>query len=229
MSDKKILLVEDEIVLAEIVRESLQSRGFNVTHAGTVIAALNQYYQHAPDIIVLDVMLPDGDGLSLARQIRNIDAAIPIIFLTSKSQVQDVVDGFESGGNDYLKKPFSIEELIVRIKALLGRNGLIIKNDAASKTVQLGKYLFEYPNGVLQYADNKKMLTTRECELLQMLLINKKQVVDRKTILVTFWGNDDYFSGRSLDVFITKLRRYLKDDPTVVILDIRGQGYKLIY
>jgi len=222
-------LVEDELVLAEIVRESLQSRGFYVSHADTVKAALNQYYQHQPDILVLDVMLPDGDGLSLARQIRNMDTAIPIIFLTSKSQVQDVVDGFESGGNDYLKKPFSIEELIVRIQALLGRNGLIVKNDTISKIVQLGKYQFEYPNGILKYFENKKMLTTRESELLQMLLINKNQVVDRKTILLNFWGNDDYFSGRSLDVFITKLRRYLKDDPSVGILNIRGKGYKLIY
>ncbi|MGZ3756620.1 MAG: response regulator transcription factor [Mucilaginibacter sp.] len=229
MSDKKILLVEDELVLAEILQESLQSRGFGVAHADTVKAALDQFYQYRPDIIVLDVMLPDGDGYTFARQIRNVDAEIPIIFLTSKSQVQDVVEGFESGGNDYLKKPFSIEELIVRIKALLGRHGLVTKAKSTTKTAQLGKYQFEYPTGILRIFDNKRMLTTRENELLHLLLMNKNQVIARKTILLNFWGNDDYFSGRSLDVFITKLRRYLKDDPSVGILNIRGQGYKLIY
>ena len=229
MSEKKILLVEDELVLAEILQESLQSRGFSVAHADTVKAALNQFYQYRPDIMVLDVMLPDGDGYAFARQIRNVDPEIPIIFLTSKSQVQDVVEGFESGGNDYLKKPFSIEELIVRVKALLGRQGVVTKAESATQTALVGKYQFEYPAGVLKIFDHKRMLTTRESELLQLLLMNKNQLVNRKTILLNFWGNDDYFSGRSLDVFITKLRRYLKDDPSVGILNIRGQGYKLIY
>ncbi|HJP63887.1 MAG TPA: response regulator transcription factor [Mucilaginibacter sp.] len=229
MTSKKILLIEDEQVLAEIVRESLQSRGFLVTHAGTVKSAAEEYYKDTPDIIVLDVMLTDGDGFTFARQVRNIDMQVPIIFLTSRSQARDVVEGFESGGNDYLKKPFSIEELIVRIKALLSRNGLLIQTDTAPGTVQLGQYKFEYPGGVLNYFDERRALTTREAEILQMLLINKNRAVDRKTILLNFWGNDDYFSGRSLDVFITKLRRYLKNDPSVSILNIRGQGYKLIY
>jgi len=229
MTNKRILLVEDEQVLAEIVRESLQSRGFVVDHITTVKEALENYYRNLPDIIVLDVMLTDGDGFTFARQIRNIDLRVPIIFLTSRSQAQDVVEGFESGGNDYLKKPFSIEELIVRIRALLSRNGLIIKSDDAVKTSRLGKYEFEYPNGILSFFESKRTLTTRESEILQILLINKNRAVDRKTILINFWGNDDYFSGRSLDVFITKLRRYLKEDPAVSILNIRGQGYKLIY
>jgi DNA-binding response OmpR family regulator len=229
MTNKKVLLVEDEHVLAEIVQESLQSRGFSVAHADTVKGALSEYYNDLPDIIVLDVMLTDGDGFSFAKQIRNIDMDIPILFLTSRSRAEDVVEGFESGGNDYLKKPFSMEELIVRMKALLSRNGLIIRKEDAVKMVQLGKYQFEYPNGVLSFFENKRMLTTRESEILQMLLINKNQAVERKSILLNFWGNDDYFSGRSLDVFITKLRRYLKEDPSVSILNIRGQGYKLIY
>lgn len=229
MINKKVLLVEDEPVLAEIVRESLESRGFSVLYSDTVRDAINEYHNNKPDIIVLDVMLIDGDGFLLAKQIRNIDMEIPIIFLTSRSRAQDVVEGFESGGNDYLKKPFSIEELIVRMKALLSRNGLLIKNDNNLKKIQLGKYEFEYPNGVLSFYGAKRMLTTREGEILQILLINKNQAVNRKTILLNFWGNDDYFSGRSLDVFITKLRKYLKEDPSVAILNIRGQGYKLIY
>jgi len=229
MKGKKVLLVEDELVLAEIVQESLQSRGFDVAHTATLKEALIKYYDYQPDIIVLDVMLPDGEGYTFARQIRNIDVDTPVIFLTSRSQVKDVVDGFESGGNDYLKKPFSIEELIIRIKALLSKNGFIVNTDDSAKIIALGKYKFEYPNGVLRFFDSKRMLTTRESELLQMLIVNKNQLVDRKSILLNFWGNDDYFSGRSLDVFITKLRRYLKDDPTIGILNIRGQGYKLIY
>jgi DNA-binding response OmpR family regulator len=229
MISKKILLVEDELVLAEIVQESLQSRGFDVAHVDTVKGALNQYYNYRPDIIILDVMLPDGDGYSFARQIRNIDLRVSIIFLTSKSTAQDVVDGFESGCNDYLKKPFSIEELIVRIRALLSNNGLIIKNNLSPQIMQIGKYIFQYPAGILSFNESKRMLTTRESELLQMLLTNKNRLVDRKNILLNLWENDDYFSGRSLDVFITKLRRYLKEDSAVAILNIRGQGYKLIY
>ena len=229
MNDRRILLVEDELVLAEIVQESLQSRGFMVCRVDTIEMALTRYYDQHPDIIVLDVMLPDGNGYDLARQIRNIDMQIPIIFLTSRSQVQDVVNGFENGGNDYLKKPFSIEELIVRIKALLSRNGLVIKSESRDKIVSIGKYQFEYPAGVLSAISKRRMLTTREAELLQLLLLNKNQFVERRAILLKFWGNDDYFSGRSLDVFITKLRRYLKEDPTIAIINIRGQGYKLIY
>jgi DNA-binding response OmpR family regulator len=224
-----ILLVEDEPVLAEIVRESLQSRGFEVMHVDTVKAATQYYYSQRPHLIVLDVMLPDGDGFALARQIRSHDVELPIIFLTSRSLPQDVVEGFESGGNDYLKKPFSLEELVVRIKALLSKNRLVVTQAAAAQTISLGQYLFEYPASTLTFMGVKRSLTTREGEILHMLAANKSQVLDRKTLLLHLWGNDDYFSGRSLDVFMAKLRKYLKEDPTVNILSIRGQGYKLIY
>jgi DNA-binding response OmpR family regulator len=224
-----ILLVEDEPVLAEIVRESLQSRGFEVTHADTVKNATHYYYQQRPHLMILDVMLPDGDGFTLARQIRSHDLELPIIFLTSRSLPQDVVEGFESGGNDYLKKPFSLEELVVRIKALLSKNRLVTSNAKAAQTIALGQYLFEYPASTLTFMGVKRTLTTREGEILHMLVTNKSQVLDRKTVLLHLWGNDDYFSGRSLDVFMAKLRKYLKNDPTVNILNIRGQGYKLIY
>ncbi len=229
MTDFRVLLIEDELVLAEIIRESLQSRGFTVVHTDLATKAASIYAEYQPDIVVLDVMLPDGDGFSVAKQIRNLDVDTPIIFLTSRSLPKDVVEGFESGGNDYLKKPFGLEELIVRMKALLNRNKPLLKNETLSKVLQLGSYQFEYPSGVLINNEYRRILTARECELLQMLIINKNNLVDRKTILMTFWGNDDYFSGRSLDVFIAKLRRYLKEDPTVGILNIRGQGYKLIY
>lgn len=229
MNKPMILLVEDEPVLAEIVRESLETRGFEVTHADTVKAAMQHYYQQRPDLMVLDVMLPDGDGFALARQIRSHDVELPIIFLTSRSLPQDVVQGFESGGNDYLKKPFSLEELVVRIKALLSRNRLVSPVINTAHTTALGQYLFEYPASALTFMGKKRTLTSREGEILHMLILSKNQVLDRKTLLLHLWGNNDYFSGRSLDVFMAKLRKYLKDDATVNILNIRGQGYKLIY
>lgn len=229
MIKQLILLVEDEPVLAEIVRESLQTRGFEVWHADTVKTAIALYNKQQPALMVLDVMLPDGDGFTLARQIRTHNVELPIIFLTSRSLPQDVVEGFESGGNDYLKKPFSLEELIVRIKALLSINRLISPVNNSAQATALGQYLFEYPASSLTFLGKKRMLTTREGEILHMLIISKNQVLDRKTVLLRLWGNDDYFSGRSLDVFMAKLRKYLKDDPTINILNIRGQGYKLIY
>jgi len=227
--EKKVLLVEDEPVLAEIIRDSLQSRGFRVMHTVSAIEALTLYADQKPDIMILDVMLPDGDGFAIAKQIRYTDIDTPIIFLTSRSLPQDVVEGFESGGNDYLKKPFSLEELIIRMKALMSCNRLAIAINGALKNTRLGDYVFEYPKGLLRLGGNCRVLTTRESEILQMLIVNRNQVLSRSTLLMTFWGNDDYFSGRSLDVFITKLRKYLKDDPSVSILNIRGQGYKLIY
>lgn len=226
----KILFAEDEPALAEIVKETLMFKGFEVIHATTASETINQYHKIKPDILILDVMLPDGDGFSLAKQLRHTDTQTPIIFLTSKSLPADVVTGFESGGNDYLKKPFSIEELVIRIKALLSRNRLVIKPDEQKKqAIPIGKYHFHYPEGILTFEGAHKTLTNREAEILQMLLLNKNNVLDRNLILNTLWNNNDYFSGRSLDVFITKLRRYLKDDPSVFIINIRGQGYKLVY
>ncbi|RBQ07047.1 response regulator transcription factor [Pedobacter miscanthi] len=226
----KILFVEDEPALAEIVKETLVLKGFEVTHTLTAKETIIQYHKIKPDILVLDVMLPDGDGFSIAKQLRQIDTKTPIIFLTSKSLPADVVMGFESGGNDYLKKPFSIEELVIRIKALLSQNRLVVKiEEQKKKVVHIGNYHFHYPEGILTFEGTHKTLTNREAEILQMLLLNKNNVLDRNLILNTLWNNNDYFSGRSLDVFITKLRKYLKHDPSVFIINIRGQGYKLIY
>ena len=225
----KVLLVEDEPVLAEIVQESLQSRGFEVVLSDTISDARAIYFSNKPDIIVLDVMLPDGNGFDLARQIRNVDTELPVIFLTSRSLPQDVVEGFESGGNDYLKKPFSLEELIIRIRALLSKNRLVVSKPTNNGVTEIGRYQFYYPQGDLVLQGSRRALTTREGEILNLLIMNKNQLLDRNELLLNLWQNNDYFSGRSLDVFITKLRRYLKDDPSVSILNIRGRGYKLIY
>ncbi|MCX3264899.1 response regulator transcription factor [Pedobacter agri] len=226
----KILFAEDEPALAEIVKETLELKGFSVVHTLTASATVAAYHQVKPDVLVLDVMLPDGDGFSIARQIRQNDQATPIIFLTSKSLPVDVVEGFESGGNDYLKKPFSIEELTIRIKALLSQNRLVLKPEKVEKqAVAIGNYQFHYPEGILIIAGQKRILTNREAEILQMLLLNRNNMLGRDLILNTLWPNNDYFSGRSLDVFIAKLRKYLKADPSVFIISIRGQGYKLVY
>lgn len=226
----KILFAEDEPALAEIVKETLEVKGFEVIHVASASETLTLYHKIKPAILVLDVMLPDGNGFSIAKQIRQIDKLTPIIFLTSKSLPADVVNGFESGGNDYLKKPFSIEELTVRIKALLSQNRLIIKPETDHRhSIEIGKYCFQYPEGILILADNIRTLTNREAEILQMLVLNRNNMLERNIILNTLWNNNDYFSGRSLDVFIAKLRKYLKDDPSIFIISIRGQGYKLVY
>jgi DNA-binding response OmpR family regulator len=229
MNDIKILFVEDEPALAEIVKESLETRGFEVSHMTTIAQALQAHATYKFDIMILDVMLSDGDGFSLLKKIRATDFTTPALFLTSKSLPTDVVNGFESGANDYLKKPFSMEELVVRIKSLLGIVGarpILIKSTGL---FTIGEYTFHYPEGILVYKGTKKQLTFREAEILNTLQANHDQMVLRQELLLTNWGNDDYFSGRSLDVFITKLRKYLKQDPSIAILNFRGQGYKLIF
>lgn len=229
MSNLKILFVEDEPALAEIVKESLESKGFHVVHVTNVVTALQAYTSTKFDLLILDVMLPDGDGFSLLKTIRMKDLTTPTLFLTSKSMATDVVSGFESGANDYLKKPFSMEELVIRIRSLLGMVNARPIDLKKTGTFTIGEYVFHYPEGVLVYQGVKKQLTFREAEILNILQIRHEQMVLRQELLLTHWGNDDYFSGRSLDVFITKLRKYLKQDPSIAILNFRGQGYKLIF
>jgi DNA-binding response OmpR family regulator len=225
-----ILLVEDEPALAEIVKESLQSRGFAVCYAATAAAALKDFFALKPALVVLDIMLPDGDGFEIAQKIRATDAITPILFLTARSAAEDVVLGFETGGNDYLRKPFSLAELVVRIQSLLKVGRIAVEDERLQQKVYvIGSFQFHYPSGLLQHPGHQRTLTAREAEILHLLLLHKIQMIDRKLLLMKCWGNDDYFSGRSLDVFISKLRRYLKDDASIVIINVRGKGYKLVY
>ena len=225
MSDKiKIILAEDEPALALIVKESLETRNFSVLHCHDGLEALEHFNREKPDILVLDVMMPKKDGFSVAKDIRKLDKNIPIIFLTAKSQTQDVVDGFNSGGNDYLKKPFSMEELIVRIHSLLGRRA-IAKTTAV---ISIGLYLFDPIKQTLQFGESLIAMTHREVALLQLLNENRHELLERSFILKQIWGDDDFFNGRSMDVFITKLRKKLNLDPNIQIINVRGQGYKLI-
>lgn len=221
----KILLAEDEPSLGLIIKESLETRNFEVTLCKDGLEAFLAYKDQKPELLVLDVMMPKKDGFTLAKEIREIDDAIPIIFLTSKSQTADVIEGFTLGGNDYLKKPFSMEELIVRIKALLNR----AKKNDTKKVMELGKFEFYYDKQLLIEDGNEVALTHREANLLYHLILNKNEVLDRSVILKKLWGDDDFFNARSMDVFITKLRKKLKSDPSIQIINIRGIGYKLIY
>ncbi|WP_400074831.1 response regulator transcription factor [Winogradskyella sp. R77965] len=225
MAEKiKLLLAEDETALGQIIKESLETRNFEVILCDNGEKAFEKYKSEAPEILVLDVMMPKKDGFTLAKEIRAIDDAIPIIFLTSKSQTADVVEGFSIGGNDYLKKPFSMEELIVRIHNLVDRT----KVQKVSKILEIGDYTFNFPKQQLQYkSDDSIQLTHREAHLLFHLLKNKNQVLDRSLILNKLWGTDDFFSARSMDVFITKLRKKLKKDADIQIINVRGFGYKL--
>ena len=230
MSEKTtILLAEDEPALGQIIKESLETRSFKVLLCENGEKAMQVYQTETPELLVLDVMMPKKDGFTLAKEIRATDAHIPIIFLTAKSQTQDVVEGFSIGGNDYLKKPFSMEELIVRINNLLNRSKL----QKSSKLLQIGKFEFDFPKQQLHFNDvqsdshETETLTHREAHLLFHLIQNKNKVLDRSLILNKLWGNDDFFSARSMDVFISKLRKKLSKDDSLQIINARGFGYKL--
>jgi len=221
----KILLAEDEPSLGLIIKESLETRNFEVLLCTDGQEAYNVYKEENPLLLVLDVMMPKKDGFTLAKEIRAENADIPIIFLTAKSQTEDVVEGFSMGGNDYLKKPFSMEELIVRINALLKRG----QTDLKTSPITIGNFIFNLKKQTLQKAHKIETLTHREAHLLYYLIKNKNQVLERSYILKKLWGDDDFFNARSMDVFITKLRKKLKDDPAIQIVNVRGYGYKLIF
>jgi len=227
----KVLLIEDEWQLGQIVKDSLEMRGFEMLYAADGKEGLRLYQEHKPDVVVLDIMMPNMDGFTVTTEIRRLDKTTPIIFLTAKSQTTDVVKGFELGGNDYLKKPFSMDELIVRIKALLQRfkETPTASPSAGADVIQIGQYVFNYTKQTLTRNNNTEFLSHREAEILRRLSENLNQVMERKTVLLDLWGDDSFFNARSMDVFITKLRRYLKDDPRVQIVNIRGVGYKLIF
>lgn len=218
-----ILLAEDEASLGIIIKESLDSRNFNVTLCDNGEMAFQEFQKSSFDALVLDVMMPKKDGFTLAEEIRQINKTIPILFLTAKSQTDDVVKGFKIGCNDYIKKPFSMEELIVRIISLTS------KNNKVETKFSIGSYEFDTESQLLIHSEKTFKLTNRESLLLEFLVKNKGAIIERALILNVVWQNDDFFSGRSMDVFITKLRKKLNLDPTIAIINSRGRGYKLIF
>ena len=219
----KILYAEDEPFLGKIVKESLESRAFEVIMVTDGKDGLAAYGQQKPDICVLDVMLPNKDGFKLASEIRQLNPTIPIIFLTAKAQTDDLAKGFQSGGNDYIRKPFSMEELIIRINNLL--NLTLRKTANEVSIITIGQYEILLNKYELIRQNKIKKLSHREAELIKILSENRNTIVNRKDILMQIWGDDSYFNSRNLDVYMTKLREYLKDDPTLEIMTIKGVGY----
>ncbi|MCE3297359.1 MAG: DNA-binding response regulator [Crocinitomicaceae bacterium] len=222
----KILLAEDDTNLGFVIADQLKSEGYSVTLALDGSEAIQRFNQDKFHLCVFDVMMPKKDGFSLARDIRKIDKDIPILFLTAKSMTEDKVEGFQAGGDDYLTKPFDFQELNLRIKSLLKR--VKFKTDEPEITnIQLGAYVFDTENYKLTHPNFEKSLTKKEAQILACLCKFKNQVVSREIVMNAVWGQEDYFIGRSLDVFITKLRKYLSEDASIQISNIHGIGFKL--
>jgi DNA-binding response OmpR family regulator len=221
----KILLVEDDLNLGLIISDHLKSDGYAVSLCNNGVEAMQRFNEDKFHLCIFDVMLPRKDGFTLTRDIRKTNSEIPILFLSARAMTEDKVEGFNAGGDDYLSKPFSIEELQLRIKALLKR--VNIKVDEKEQTnYLLGIFVFDTENQTLVSNDQVKTLTKKEVQILKLLFKYKNQVVSREVILNAVWGQNDYFVGRSLDVFITKLRKYLREDPKILISNIHGVGFK---
>ncbi|MBK8704403.1 MAG: response regulator transcription factor [Saprospiraceae bacterium] len=218
-----ILYVEDDVSLSFVTRDHLELHGYSVTHCADGKKALEAIHNGRFDLCILDVMLPEIDGFTLAQEIRKTDQHIPILFLTAKSLKDDKIFGLKLGADDYITKPFSIEELILKIEIFLRRSKVTPTSPPA--LTKLGNYLFDFNNLTLSTADETNRLTQREAELLRFFLSNKNQVLKRSAILEQLWGEDDYFLGRSLDVFISRLRKYLRHDPRLRIENIHGVGF----
>lgn len=227
MDDKlKILLCEDDENLGMLLREFLQAKGFDADLYPDGEKGYDAFLKGQYDLCVLDVMMPKKDGFTLAQEIKNLNSEVPIIFLTAKSIKDDVFEGFKIGADDYITKPFSMEELVFRIGAILRR--VKGKKEKEVTVYQIGKYTFDTQKQVLIYNDKTQKLTTKECELLALLCRHVNEILERNFALKSIWIDDNYFNARSMDVYITKLRKLLKDDPDIEIINIHGKGYKLI-
>jgi DNA-binding response OmpR family regulator len=223
----KILLAEDDSSLGFMISDQLKSDGYQVTLCRDGAEAYKRFNDETFHLCIFDVMMPKKDGFSLAKDVRKLNSDIPILFLSAKSMIEDKVEGFKSGGDDYLTKPFGVEELQLRVKALLKRVNIQVETIEIETIVHLGTYQFDSENYTLKSTNFNKSLTKKEAQILKILLKFKNQVVTRETVLNAVWGQDDYFVGRSLDVFITKLRKYFQEDESIQILNIHGVGFKL--
>jgi len=223
-SKAKILLAEDDQSLGIVVRDFLSLSGYDCRLENDGALAWNTFKTNPFDLCILDVMLPSMDGFSLAEKIRKRDVNIPILFLTSKQSKEDRIVGFKTGADDYITKPFNIEELVLRIEVFLKRSR---KEFCDEKITQIGTYTFDYENLLLQNGNNKYTLSQREADILHLFCINPGGLLKRDDLLNTIWGTDDYFKGRSLDVFISKLRKYLKGDPKIEIQNLYSIGFRL--
>lgn len=231
MSRYKILLAEDDPNLGEILKDYLELKGkFAVVLAVDGEEALRDFHREKFDLCILDVMMPKKDGFTLAREIRKFNEDVPIIFATAKGMMEDKSAAYGIGGDDYITKPFRVEELLLRINALLKRVSTQELNNVEQlpSTFTIGNYYFDYTNQYLLLGEHRQKLSTKEAELLRMLCLKKNDVLTREEALIKIWHDDNYFNGRSMDVFLSKLRKYLRDDPNVEIVNVHGKGYKLL-
>lgn len=223
-----ILLVEDDMNLAFVTKDNLENKGYAVQHCSDGVTCFELFTKEPFDLCLLDVMLPKLDGLSLAQMIREKDKHVPIIFITAKSMLEDKIAGFKVGGDDYISKPFSIDELLFKIEVFLKRSKVLGTSEQAQQRFTIGKYAFDFANLTLFINGTESTLTLREAEVLRFLAMHQNKIVPRENLLKQIWGSDDYFLGRSLDVFISRLRKNLKDDARVSIDNIHGVGFKLV-
>lgn len=227
MEKRNILLVEDDFNLGIVVQDFLSLEGYTVHLCRDGKEGLQKFNKNKYDVCLLDVMLPEKDGYEIAEDIRKVDKEIPIIFLTAKSNPEDKVKGFKAGGDDYITKPFNREEFLLRIKAILRRANNEMDEDENEGIINLGGYELDFQNLKLSHQQEERKLTKRETAILKLLSENRNKVIERSLVLNLIWGDDNYFNGRSLDVFITKLRKYLKYDEHIQINNIHGVGFKL--
>jgi len=223
----KILLAEDDVNLGKVLTTYLETKGYAVKHAGNGEMAYEMFCTNDFDVCLVDVMMPLKDGFTLAKEIRKMDKKIPIIFLTAKNFQEDMIEGLSIGGDDYITKPFSMEILLARLQALLRRT--VKEEEKIEKTqIQMGDTIFDVNRQTLTHMEKDIRLTTREVELLIMLLQRKNEVLEREYVLKKIWGDDSYYNARTMDVYITKLRKYFKEDPKVQIINVHGIGFKLV-
>ncbi len=228
MNACKILLVEDDPNLGYILQENLELQGFAVNLCSDGEEGKTAFFQDSFDLCLIDVMLPKKDGFTLAREIRKINQAIPVIFLTAKSLKEDRIEGFKIGGDDYITKPFSMEELVLRIQAVLKRSKGFEKSVVENNIFLIGYYEFDHDRQLLKIKGRQQKLTHKEAEILKLLCQNKNTLLERDTALNLIWGDNSFFNARSMDVYITKLRKYLKDDNRVEIMNVHGKGFKMM-
>lgn len=224
----KILLVEDDQNMGFLLKENLKIHGYESTICYDGESGLEAFEKEKYDLCILDIMLPKKDGYNVAKGIRKINPTVPIIFLTAKSMLQDKLMGFELGGDDYITKPFSAQELILRVKAIMKRAKPGSESVQLKSKFYIGDYFFDYQNRYLHYKKEKHRLSAKEAELLKVFAQNTNKLVNRQVILKTVWGHDDYFTAKSMDVYMTKLRKLLKNDPKLKIQNVHGIGYKMI-
>jgi two-component system, OmpR family, response regulator len=227
MKNKRILLAEDDTNLGSLLRNYLQAKNYDAFLCANGKEALESFRRNEYNLCILDIMMPEMDGIALAREIRILKPGIPFIFLTAKNQKEDIIEGFITGADDYITKPFSMEELLYRIEAILRRVSEPVERKK-EEIYSLGKYSFDTLKQLLIFEGQTIKLTTKESELLELLCMHKNEILERNYALKAIWIDDNYFNARSMDVYITKLRKYLTKDPSIKILNVHGKGYKLL-